>query len=85
MCSKGKCRYCGAKIDRECLYAEIAEGCLFVLVYVANRTVDLNLLIYLAYAVIFSAITLIDMKIQIIPDGLVCALIALYAVKILAN
>ena len=69
---RGRCRYCGAAIGSTCLWAELTGGAAFALCgWQTAPGLELVLLFILAGVLLL--ITLIDYKVQIIPDGLVFA------------
>ncbi len=79
--TKGKCRYCKAKIPRDAFFAELAGGVIF-----AGTMIHLDIDLYLPMWIVFGAllllISLIDYNQRVIPNVL---LIILAANRILAH
>lgn len=73
---KGRCAYCGAKIPKSSLYGELLLGFLFVFTTL-RFDVTLELVLMLVFVCILYLISVIDMQVQIIPDG--CLLVAVIA------
>lgn len=72
---KGKCRYCGAKIPSECLILELLSAFVFTALGLKNG-INIQLIMWLILAVCLIYISIIDCKIQIIPDSILVFLIA---------
>lgn len=66
--SRGKCRYCGAKLSARHLVAEIATGVAYVLVLL-NYDISLQALQYVLFASILLLCAFADLEGYIIPDG----------------
>ena len=72
--NRGKCRFCGAKIPNECLFAEVFSAIIFVLLGI-KFFISIELLMWLILACFLLALSLIDFKTFILPDKLILAII----------
>ena len=66
--SRGKCRYCGAKIPREALAAELAGAALFAGCTLKYGPVP-ELAMWLIFLSILLLLSLIDCEQRVLPDG----------------
>ena len=68
LASHGKCRYCGAKLSKRHLAAELATGVTYVLVLL-RYDISLQALQYVLFASILLLCAFADLEGYIIPDG----------------
>ena len=68
LASRGKCRYCGAKLSARHLAAEIATGVTYVLVLL-KYDISLQALQYVLFASVLLLCAFADLEGYIIPDG----------------
>ena len=68
LASKGKCRYCGAKLSVRHLVAEITTGAVYVLVLL-KYDISLQALQWALYASVLLLCAFADLEGYIIPDG----------------
>ena len=66
--SRGKCRYCGAKLSRRHLCAEIATGAVYVALLL-KYDISLQALQWLIFASVLLCCAFADLEGYIIPDG----------------
>lgn len=66
--SKGRCRYCGAKIPKINLFGELGMGVLFALFTLLNGNLY-DVVLYLFFFCILYLVTVTDLTDQIIPDS----------------
>lgn len=81
---RGRCRYCGSQIGLKDTASELAVGILFVLAYI-KFGISWKLLSNLVLLSILYIAALIDLKHQIIPDGLVATGLVFAVVFILSD
>lgn len=83
LASRGRCRHCGKRISRRYPAVEIATGALFVLVWlwISPESGDfwegLRLAFYLYLAAVAVVLTLIDIRLKLLPDKVVGPALAL--------
>ncbi len=77
--SKGKCRYCGAKIPVNCIVSEILLGAYYVLV-VLRFGLSIETLRCMALSGLLLGLSTVDLAIYEIPDGFIIAGIIVWAV-----
>ena len=65
---KGKCRYCGAEIPKDCLYTEAGMALAFILL-LHRYGISADTLRYWLLTAYLLGLSLIDMKTYEIPDG----------------
>ena len=80
----GKCRHCKAKISPQYPIVEALTGALFLLLYL-KFGLSYWLLVYAALAALLVAISFIDFKHMIIPNGLVIAMLVVGAAVLAAT
>ncbi|MGM0395602.1 MAG: prepilin peptidase [Bacillota bacterium] len=72
---RGKCRYCGEKISIQYPAVEATNAIIYVLLYIFFYQVKLDFVFYALISSALIAITVIDLKEQLIPDSLVIAVL----------
>lgn len=70
LASRGRCRYCGAKLSRRHLFAEIATAAVYVAMLL-KYDISLQALQWLAFASALLCCAFADLEGYIIPDGAV--------------
>ncbi|RJQ33116.1 MAG: prepilin peptidase [Actinobacteria bacterium] len=67
---RGKCRYCEAKISPQYFVVELITGLLFVATYLYIG-LDIKLIVALTFVAILLLVSVIDMRLQIIPNSII--------------
>lgn len=78
---KGRCRYCGAKIGKRCLWTEIGLGAVFCLT-VLRYGISFEAVQTMAVSTVCLGISLYDLDTLEIPDGFQIALLVIWALGI---
>lgn len=65
---KGKCRYCGTKLDIKYMLSELILGLVFVFITYALGYIDATLIYILILTCILYGLSLVDLKSYTIPD-----------------
>lgn len=73
----GECRYCGEKISVQYPLVEAANAIIYIVLYIFFYQVRLDFLFLSLISSALIAITVIDLKEQIIPDSLVISVLVL--------
>lgn len=81
---RGKCRHCKAKISPQYPIVEALTGILFVLLYL-KFGLAYELIVFAALAALLIAISFIDFKHMIIPNGLIIAMLVVGAAQLIVT
>lgn len=82
--SKGRCRYCGAKISPLNFYGELSLGLLFgVVTFIYRHPFQLEYVLVLFFFSVLYLVTVTDIYEQIIPDGAIITAIVVKVVYVI--
>ncbi|MBQ9328008.1 MAG: prepilin peptidase [Solobacterium sp.] len=79
LCSRGKCRYCGAKIPISCLIYEVVLG-LYWVIALFRFGVSIETLRCMGLSGLLLGLSVVDLEIYEIPDGFILAGIIFWAI-----
>ena len=77
---KGKCRYCGRKLSKEYIVAEIVTGILCVLVLWDIHVIEWEMIVRMILFLLLWVVFYIDYQIMEIPDFIHLSMIVLYII-----